>query len=120
MAFQEFLHGCFIVTETIGFTNHVQFSGPFAAERSGAVRAAFPTAVFRDLYLVLEGFAEVFQGVTFGFLLMFIVLAMSSIVAVEVIHPLLAEKRRLCGCDRCERAFLSVMGCMVTILSAVL
>jgi len=65
---------------------------------------------FRELYLLIAGFAATIKVVFWASLLLFVLLSMVSIVAVEVIHPInqraVADGR--CSEERCERAFSSV------------
>jgi len=65
---------------------------------------------FRELYLLISGFAATVKVVFWASLLLFVMLSMVSVVAVEIVHPinLQAMDHGKCQNERCERAFSSV------------
>lgn len=69
-------------------------------------------SVFEELYTMLHLMLSAFRAILWGATLMAVMLTISSVVAVEVLHPLnrhIAETTdAYAGCDRCPRAFESV------------
>lgn len=86
------------------------------------VRVIRNFAMFRDLYLMMKGMGGALRAIVFATILIFGVLTIFSIVAVEVIDPLnrqLALSGVYAECDRCPRAFATVMGSNLTFLTAI-
>lgn len=73
--------------------------------------------VFPELRIMMAGLIGSFRAIFWGTVLLAFVLLVWAIVAVQFIHPLnteLAEKGTLEGCERCPRAYSSVMQAALT------
>ncbi|CAE8639194.1 unnamed protein product, partial [Polarella glacialis] len=73
--------------------------------------------IFRELYVMLHGFFSSMRAIMWAFVLLSLMLTLWSILAVNLIHPIMQEmaydgywERTATdeGCDRCPRAFSSV------------
>jgi len=72
---------------------------------------------FPQLALMVKGLANAFSAVMYGVGLLFVILAVWSICAVQLIHPVnkrVALQGLYAGCNRCETAFATVPDSMVT------
>jgi hypothetical protein len=71
-----------------------------------------------ELAILLKGLVSTAKSIFVGTLLLLVMLTVSSIVAVEFIHPVNLEVHRLTakydGCDRCIRAFATVWDANLT------
>merc|ERR1719482_1795152 len=73
--------------------------------------------VFPELRIMMAGLLGSFRAIFWGTVLLVFVLLVWGIVAVQFIHPLnktLAEKHLRDGCERCPRAYESVMQATLT------
>lgn len=109
------------------FTDSTQDIGPISLCRAlravRIIRVIRNFAMFRDLYLMMKGMAGALRAIIFATILIFGVLTCFSILAVEQIDPVnkeMADKGFFDGCDRCRRAFSSVMGSNLTFLTAII
>lgn len=74
-------------------------------------------SLFPELRLMLAGLVGAARSVFFGIVLLFFAIIIWSIIAVQIIHPLnqqLTDEGVHEGCDRCPRAFASVLGATLT------
>jgi len=81
------------------------------------VRAVRSLVFFRELYMIMNGFFSAMKAIIWATVLLFSVLMLWSVVAVELIHPLvkdMVEKGEFEDCDRCGRAFSNTMNAMLT------
>eukprot|EP00931_Biecheleriopsis_adriatica_P015586 TRINITY_DN11825_c1_g1_i1.p1 TRINITY_DN11825_c1_g1~~TRINITY_DN11825_c1_g1_i1.p1 ORF type:complete len:650 (-),score=138.50 TRINITY_DN11825_c1_g1_i1:8-1957(-) len=86
------------------------------------VKAVRVWPAFRELYVMMHGLMGAFKAMLWSFVLLFLVLTLFGIVAVEAINPLareLAAEGAFPGCTRCDRAFASVWDSMVTFFQQV-
>eukprot|EP00930_Biecheleria_cincta_P060971 TRINITY_DN46538_c0_g1_i1.p1 TRINITY_DN46538_c0_g1~~TRINITY_DN46538_c0_g1_i1.p1 ORF type:complete len:599 (-),score=67.44 TRINITY_DN46538_c0_g1_i1:434-2230(-) len=77
---------------------------------------------FRELYVMMHGLIGAFKAMLWAAVLMFLVLALFGIIAVEVMNPLVREIDSSGGyndCERCHRAFASVWASMTTFFQQV-
>lgn len=73
--------------------------------------------VFPELRIMMAGLIGSFRAIFWGTVLLAFVLLVWSIIAVQFIHPLnkeLAESGGLEGCERCPRAYSSVLHASLT------
>jgi len=73
--------------------------------------------VFPELRIMMAGLLGSFRAIFWGSVLLSFVLLVWAIIAVQFIHPLnreLAENGQLEGCDRCPRAYSSVLQSTLT------
>jgi len=73
--------------------------------------------VFPELRILMAGLIGSFKAIFWGTVLLCFVLFVWAIIAVQFIHPLnqeLADKGRLEGCERCPRAYSSVLQSVLT------
>lgn len=66
---------------------------------------------FRELYMMLHGFVSALRAIVWATVLLFVMLTVWSIIAVELIHPVnkeVAETGLYENCPRCGRAYASV------------
>jgi len=73
--------------------------------------------VFPELRILMAGLIGSFRAIFWGTVLLGFVLLVWSIIAVQFIHPLnqeLADNGGLDGCDRCPRAYSSVLQSVLT------
>lgn len=80
-------------------------------------------SAFRDLYLMMKGMLGALRAILFATLLILGVLTLFSIMAVELIDPLnkqLADNGTYPDCERCPRAFSSVMSSNLTFLTSII
>lgn len=79
---------------------------------------------FQELYLMLRLMVSAMRAIGWGALLMVLMLTMWSVVAVEVINPLnrkIAEETdAYAECDRCSRAFESVLQSNLTFFQQII
>eukprot|EP00931_Biecheleriopsis_adriatica_P069087 TRINITY_DN42978_c0_g1_i1.p1 TRINITY_DN42978_c0_g1~~TRINITY_DN42978_c0_g1_i1.p1 ORF type:complete len:667 (-),score=140.58 TRINITY_DN42978_c0_g1_i1:55-1989(-) len=81
------------------------------------VKAIRVWPAFRELYVMMHGLIGAFKAMLWSAVLLFLVLTLFGIIAVEVIHPLvleIADEGDFEGCKRCDRAFSTVWNSMVT------
>eukprot|EP00931_Biecheleriopsis_adriatica_P085996 TRINITY_DN60738_c0_g1_i1.p1 TRINITY_DN60738_c0_g1~~TRINITY_DN60738_c0_g1_i1.p1 ORF type:complete len:631 (+),score=120.63 TRINITY_DN60738_c0_g1_i1:38-1930(+) len=86
------------------------------------VKAVRLWPAFRELYVMMHGLIGAFKAMLWSTVLLFLVLTLFGIVAVEVINPLtkqLAAEGAFQECFRCERAFGSVWASMLTFFQQV-
>lgn len=73
---------------------------------------------FRELWLMLHGFAAAMKAMFWACVLVFMLLLMWSVVAVEILHPISQEIVREGGyperCLRCSRSFETTMDSMIS------
>merc|ERR1719183_2943493 len=71
-----------------------------------------------ELSILLKGLLSTMKSIAMGALMILVMLTISSIIAVEFVHPVNLEVARLTdkydGCDRCARAFATVMDSNLT------
>eukprot|EP00747_Dinoflagellata_sp_TGD_P138643 gnl/TRDRNA2_/TRDRNA2_175800_c3_seq31.p1 gnl/TRDRNA2_/TRDRNA2_175800_c3~~gnl/TRDRNA2_/TRDRNA2_175800_c3_seq31.p1 ORF type:complete len:584 (+),score=76.87 gnl/TRDRNA2_/TRDRNA2_175800_c3_seq31:255-1754(+) len=87
------------------------------------VRAVRSIKLFRELYRILHGFIGSLKAIFWATILLFILLTMWSLVAVEILHPLnkiVARSGAYEGCERCGRAFESVMASNLTFIQQII
>lgn len=88
------------------------------------VRVLRLLTMFQELHLMIAGLASTMRTIFWACLMLLVVFAMLSVVALEVLQPIMKEileEREALGistdCDRCENAFVSVEECMVTLFT---
>eukprot|EP00929_Paragymnodinium_shiwhaense_P052559 TRINITY_DN26326_c0_g1_i6.p1 TRINITY_DN26326_c0_g1~~TRINITY_DN26326_c0_g1_i6.p1 ORF type:complete len:686 (+),score=118.00 TRINITY_DN26326_c0_g1_i6:71-2128(+) len=71
---------------------------------------------FRELYLMIAGLISAVRAIFFGSALIFLVLAMWAVFAVQVLHPMCMSmlEDETFDCERCMYAYNSVPRAMVT------
>jgi len=83
------------------------------------VRVFLEFLIFRELYLMFQGLLSAMRSIVFGSLVIFMLLTMWSVLAVELVHPInqrLDEQGVYGNCERCGRSFESVMTSNLTFL----
>lgn len=76
-----------------------------------------------ELYVIIMGFAGALRALLFGCILLFTLILLWGVVAVEILHPLVTEIAEGGGydhCDRCPSAFATVFQSMVTFCQHIL
>lgn len=76
----------------------------------------------RELYIMMHGLIGAFKAMVWSFVMLFLVLTLFGIIAVETINPIVKEIHAEGGfsdCDRCHRAFASVWSSMITFFQQV-
>jgi len=87
------------------------------------IRVVRKFSLFRDLYFMMKGMFGALRALVFAVVLLFSVLSLFSMLAVDLIYPVtkkLAEEGHYDGCERCERAFSSIMSSNLTFLSTII
>eukprot|EP00928_Gymnodinium_smaydae_P025479 TRINITY_DN20271_c0_g6_i1.p1 TRINITY_DN20271_c0_g6~~TRINITY_DN20271_c0_g6_i1.p1 ORF type:complete len:638 (-),score=121.44 TRINITY_DN20271_c0_g6_i1:146-2059(-) len=115
-----------IVCETLGYaigdsTPSVSVLRLFRVLR--IVRVLRAVKSLRELAFLLQGIGCVMKAVVWASFVLFFFLTFWSIVAVEILHPLnveIAEAGAYASCDRCGRAFRSVMESNLTFVQSIL
>jgi len=74
---------------------------------------------FRELYIMLHSFIGAMKAILCSSVMIFVVLTIWAMVAVEILHPLNRELDHG-DCDRCERAYSSVMQANLTLFQQIL
>jgi hypothetical protein len=78
---------------------------------------------FRELYLIVHGFASALKTIIWGSVMLAVVLVVWSILAVEVLNPLakeLGKQGAYPNCERCPRAFASIAQSSLTFFQTIL
>lgn len=78
--------------------------------------------MFRELDIMLVGFLSAMRAMFWASVMLSVMLTFWSIVAVELLHPivsLLAQRGEFEGCDRCTRAYSSVMQSNLTFMQQI-
>jgi voltage-gated sodium channel len=78
--------------------------------------------VFPELRIMMAGLIGSFRAIFWGTVLLAFVLLVWAIIAVQFIHPLnkeLEESGALAGCERCPRAYSSVMHASLTMIQQI-
>lgn len=87
------------------------------------VRAVRSLVFFRELYMIMNGFFAAMKAIIWATVLLFVVLMLWSVVAVELVNPLVKEmekKNELVDAEeRMPRAFSSTMNSMLTFTQTV-
>lgn len=80
--------------------------------------------MFQELHLMIAGLASTMRTIFWACLMLLVVMAMLSVVALEVLRPIqqqILEEQEALGietdCDRCANAFSSVQECMMTLFT---
>lgn len=79
--------------------------------------------VYKELYLIIFGFTSAMRAICWASLLLFFLITIWSIFAVELLHPVnkeLAKEGVYDECARCPRAFESVMSSNLTFLQTII
>mmetsp|Transcript_15082 Transcript_15082/g.31540 ORF Transcript_15082/g.31540 Transcript_15082/m.31540 type:complete len:645 (-) Transcript_15082:89-2023(-) len=87
------------------------------------LRAVQKLTVFRELYLMMHGILSTMKAVFWATFIIIIMLTLWSMVAVEVLHPLnlrVAETGVYEGCERCPRAFQTVLQSNLTFIQSII
>lgn len=87
------------------------------------VRAVRTLMMFRELYMMLHGFVSALRALLWAMVILGVMLTMWSVLAVEILHPLnleVAETGVYEGCERCPRAFESVMSSNITFMQQII
>eukprot|EP00747_Dinoflagellata_sp_TGD_P111868 gnl/TRDRNA2_/TRDRNA2_171327_c2_seq1.p1 gnl/TRDRNA2_/TRDRNA2_171327_c2~~gnl/TRDRNA2_/TRDRNA2_171327_c2_seq1.p1 ORF type:complete len:543 (+),score=108.74 gnl/TRDRNA2_/TRDRNA2_171327_c2_seq1:78-1631(+) len=106
---------CQALGEVIGDIPSVSVLRVFRLVR--LLRALRLLTSFRELYIMLHSFIGAMQAITWASLMLFVVLTIWAIIAVETLHPLsskLAQQGAYGDCERCERAYSTVMNASLT------
>jgi len=77
----------------------------------------------RELYLMLHGMASAMRTIVWAAVLIGMVIALFSVIAVELIHPLnrqIAATGEYDDCQRCPQAYSSVGSAFMTIVTSIL
>merc|ERR1711879_328228 len=77
---------------------------------------------FRELYLMMEGFVNAVRAIMFGTTMVLVMLTMISIMAVEILQPLveqLDDAGKFEGCDRCVRSFDTISASVLTFMQTI-
>lgn len=78
--------------------------------------------LFKELHMMLHGFMSAMKAIFWATFMLVIMLTLWSIVAVEIIHPkvvALSDEGHFEGCERCQRAFASVMASNLTFIQQI-
>eukprot|EP00931_Biecheleriopsis_adriatica_P015851 TRINITY_DN11884_c0_g1_i7.p1 TRINITY_DN11884_c0_g1~~TRINITY_DN11884_c0_g1_i7.p1 ORF type:complete len:710 (-),score=108.15 TRINITY_DN11884_c0_g1_i7:141-2270(-) len=78
--------------------------------------------LFRELYIMLHGFFSALRAIAWATVLLFVMLSMWGILAVELLSPHLddlTESGVFDGCERCPRAFQSVEASILTLFQQI-
>jgi len=81
------------------------------------VKAVRSLVFFRELYMIMNGFFSAMKAIIWATVLLFVVLMLFSVVAVELINPLaedMVKNGEFEDCERCGRAYSSTMSAMLT------
>jgi len=79
------------------------------------------TISFRELYLMVHGMAGAMKAIMCGAIMMFALLTIWSILLVEYVHPQNSSiDYSAVGCERCPRAFNSVMQSNLTLFQQII
>eukprot|EP00930_Biecheleria_cincta_P042043 TRINITY_DN28913_c0_g1_i2.p1 TRINITY_DN28913_c0_g1~~TRINITY_DN28913_c0_g1_i2.p1 ORF type:complete len:612 (-),score=116.69 TRINITY_DN28913_c0_g1_i2:497-2332(-) len=76
----------------------------------------------RELYIMMHGLLGAFKAMVWSFVMLFLILTLFGIIAVETINPIvqsIATEGGFPDCDRCHRAFASVWSSMLTFFQQV-
>jgi len=87
------------------------------------MRFARVVSLFKELHMMLAGFVSAMKALMWASVMLTIMLTFWSILAVEIAHPInmrLAERDMYVGCERCPRAFSSVMHANLTFLQQII
>lgn len=87
------------------------------------VRALRVVRIFRELDTMLTGFLSAMRAMFWASIMLVIMTTLWSIVAVEVLHPVnvrVAERGDYEGCERCIRAYSSVLTSNLTFMQQIL
>jgi len=81
--------------------------------------------VYKELYMIIFGFMSAMKAIIWASLLLFFLLTIWAIFAVELLHPVardLAAEGAFegTGCNRCGRAFSSVMESNLTFVQTII
>jgi hypothetical protein len=78
----------------------------------------------RELQRLIQGIVSCFKTLAWGWVLVCLFLTLWSTLAVEMIHPLMAEVAKKSGawdkCERCPRSFTSVMESNLTFFQTII
>jgi voltage-gated sodium channel len=88
------------------------------------VRAFKAAKFFKELHQLIRGFMNAVKAIFWGVLMIFMVLTIWGILAVNLIHPLneqvvLNNESVYVGCERCHRAFDSVFNSVLTFFQTI-
>merc|ERR1719183_955214 len=79
---------------------------------------------FPELYMIVTGFVSAMVSIFWASILLFFLLSLWSILAVIFLHPLVVELAASTtlydGCERCPRAFSTVMQSNLTFLQCII
>lgn len=87
------------------------------------VRVIRTMMVFRELYLMLMGLVSALRAIFFAIILIGLLLTMWSILAVDFVHPRNMELENegwYTNCERCPRAFATVMAANITFIKYII
>lgn len=80
-------------------------------------------SMFKELHMLIHGFISASRAIIWASCMLGIMLTLWSIVAVEMIHPKIQEMvdagEDFGGCERCPRAFASVMSANLTFIQQI-
>ena len=79
--------------------------------------------MFPQLSLIVKSLLTAYSAIAWGIVLIFLMLILWSVIAVQVIHPLnkeVADMGLYEGCERCPRAFESVTASVITFCEQVI
>lgn len=110
-----------VVTELFGSLG-VRFSVFRLVRLISLARALRTTPAFRELYVMIQGFIGTAKAIVWSTVLLAFILTLFSILTVQMIHPLnleLAEAGIYDGCDRCSRAYSTVMQANLTFFQSI-
>jgi len=86
-------------------------------------RALRVLRLFRELDIMLSGFLSAMRAMFWASAMLIVMTTLWSIVAVEVLHPInvrLSERGVYDGCERCTRAYSSVLHSNLTFMQQIL
>lgn len=79
--------------------------------------------MFDELMLMMQSFLATMRSIFWACILLFCLLSLWSVVAVELIHPVnlkVADSGKYGDCERCSRAFESVMQANLTFMQTII
>mmetsp|Transcript_3898 Transcript_3898/g.10812 ORF Transcript_3898/g.10812 Transcript_3898/m.10812 type:complete len:523 (-) Transcript_3898:98-1666(-) len=83
-------------------------------------RAYRVITLFPELHVMVMGLTGTVRTVCWGLVLLFGVLMVFALIAVQLIHPIAQKVQEWNGCDRCGRAYESVWEASLTIIQGIL
>jgi len=86
-------------------------------------RFARVMVIFKELHMMLHAFLSAMKTMFWACFMLAFLLTLFSILAVEIVHPVnlrLADRGEYVGCDRCVRAFETVLQANLTFMQQII